>query len=79
MIQDVNLHHWLFISDIDSIDAFDDNQSFKLEDLEFLNKNSNNTKAVLGKGSYGEVELALHKVSGQKLAIKKIDKLSLRS
>jgi serine/threonine protein kinase len=31
----------------------------------------------LGKGSYGEVQLAQHVLSGRKLAIKKIDKQSL--
>jgi serine/threonine protein kinase len=31
----------------------------------------------LGKGSYGEVELAKHKKTGKSLAVKKIDKSSL--
>ena len=44
-----------------------------LSDIEFI-KSGNN---ILGKGSYGEVELAKHKRNGKKLAIKKIDKQSL--
>ena len=43
-----------------------------LKDIEFL-KTPN---ANLGKGSYGEVELAKHKATGKHLAIKKIDKKS---
>jgi serine/threonine protein kinase len=45
-----------------------------LKDIEFVKKG---TKSVLGKGSYGEVELAQHKKTGKQLAIKKIDKSSL--
>jgi hypothetical protein len=41
-----------------------------LDDIEFVKKGN----FILGKGSYGEVELAVHKKSGTKLAIKKIDK-----
>lgn len=44
-----------------------------LDDLEFMKSGS----AILGKGSYGEVELARHKKTGMKLAVKKIDKGSL--
>jgi serine/threonine protein kinase len=33
--------------------------------------------SLLGKGSYGEVELAKHRRTGKKLAVKKIDKMSL--
>jgi serine/threonine protein kinase len=45
--------------------------NIKLSDLEF-------TKNVsLGKGSYGEVELAKHKKTGKNFAVKKIDKQSL--
>ena len=43
-----------------------------LKDIEFI-KNGNR---VLGKGSYGEVELGKLKRTGKKVAIKKIDKLS---
>ena len=45
----------------------------QLSDLEFMKSGS----SLLGKGSYGEVELAKHKRTGKKLAVKKIDKLSL--
>jgi hypothetical protein len=45
----------------------------KMSDIEFI-KTGNH---ILGKGSYGEVELAKHKKLGKKLAIKKIDKQSL--
>ena len=41
-----------------------------MSDIEFI-KTGN---FILGKGSYGEVELAKHKRTGKKLAIKKIDK-----
>lgn len=44
-----------------------------LEDIEFLKSNN----SLLGKGSYGEVELAKHRKNGRKLAIKKIEKMSL--
>jgi serine/threonine protein kinase len=43
-----------------------------LADLEFTKKGGN-----LGKGAYGEVEMAVHKSLGLKLAIKKIDKRSI--
>jgi serine/threonine protein kinase len=43
-----------------------------LRDLEFVKKNGG-----LGKGAYGEVEMAVHKKTGIKLAIKKIDKRSI--
>jgi hypothetical protein len=59
---------------IDSIDGIETYGHLKLEDIEFVNKNS-----ILGKGSYGEVELAIHKATGKKLAVKKIDKSSLRT
>lgn len=42
----------------------------KMSDIEFT-KTGN---FILGKGSYGEVELARHKRLGKKIAIKKIDK-----
>jgi len=45
----------------------------RLADIEFV-KTGN---FELGKGSYGKVQLATHKKTGKKLAIKKIDKLSL--
>lgn len=41
-----------------------------LTDLEFV-------KGSLGKGAYGEVEMAVHKKIGIKLAIKKVDKRTL--
>jgi hypothetical protein len=41
-----------------------------INDIEFI-KNGNH---ILGKGSYGEVEMARHKRNGKKLAIKKINK-----
>ena len=36
-------------------------------------------EANLGKGSYGEVQLAKHKVSGIPIAVKKIEKRTLTS
>jgi serine/threonine protein kinase len=53
----------------------DSGTQITLSDIEFLKKGNN----ILGKGSYGEVELATHKKSGKKLAVKKIDKSSLRT
>src|SRR5437016_1218425 len=44
-----------------------------MSDIEFIKSNN----SILGKGSYGEVELAKHKRNGKKLAIKKIDRMSL--
>ncbi len=44
-----------------------------LKDLDF----SKSSSSRLGKGSYGEVELVSHRLTGQKLAVKKIDKQSL--
>ena len=44
-----------------------------INDIEFLKSNN----SLLGKGSYGEVELAKHRGNGKKLAIKKIEKQSL--
>ena len=44
----------------------------QLSDLQFMKKGGN-----LGKGAYGQVEMALHKRLGIKLAVKKIDKRSL--
>lgn len=49
------------------------NSKLTMQDIEFV-KNGNSR---LGKGSYGEVELAIHKKSGIKLAVKKIDKQSI--
>jgi len=43
-------------------------QKLKIEDFEIVNSK------VLGKGSYGEVELAKHKSNGRLFALKKIDK-----
>jgi len=43
-----------------------------LKDLEFVKKGGG-----LGKGAYGEVEMAVHRKTGTKLAIKKIDKRSI--
>jgi serine/threonine protein kinase len=40
--------------------------------LQFVRKGGN-----LGKGAYGEVEMAVHRKTGLKLAIKKIDKRSI--
>ena len=42
------------------------------KDLEFVGKGGG-----LGKGAYGEVEMAVHKRTGTKLAIKKIEKRSI--
>ena len=47
----------------------------KKEDFEF----EKNRKGNLGKGSFGEVALATHKRSGIKVAIKKIEKHTLKS
>jgi serine/threonine protein kinase len=47
----------------------------KLSDLDFARQPGTNSS--LGKGSYGEVELARHKKTGIKVAVKKIDKQSL--
>jgi len=44
----------------------------KLEDLEFEAKQ-------LGKGSYGSVQLAVHKPSGLKVAVKKLDKRMIKT
>jgi serine/threonine protein kinase len=44
----------------------------QLSDIQFHKKGGN-----LGKGAYGEVEMAVHKRLGIRLAIKKIDKRSL--
>lgn len=50
-------------------------QSIIIDDLEFLQTK----EANLGKGSYGEVQLAIHKESGIQIAVKKIEKHSLSS
>ena len=47
--------------------------SISLKDIEFIKKGNR----VLGKGSYGEVELGILKSTGKKVAIKKIDKSSV--
>lgn len=47
--------------------------SISLKDIEFIKKGNR----VLGKGSYGEVELGILKTTGKKVAIKKIDKSSV--
>ena len=44
-----------------------------LADLEFVRTGN----FELGKGSYGKVQLARHKKTGQKLAVKKIEKQSI--
>jgi len=44
----------------------------KLEDLQFEPKS-------IGKGSYGTVQIATHKPSGIQVAVKKIEKSSLKS
>ena len=44
----------------------------KLEELQFESVN-------LGKGSYGQVQLALHKPSGKKVAVKKLDKRMIKT
>jgi len=43
-----------------------------LKELEFLK-----VKGGLGKGAYGQVEMAVHLATGTKLAVKKIDKRSI--
>ena len=43
------------------------------KDLDFVQSK----EANLGKGSYGEVQLAKHRVTGLKIAVKKIEKKSL--
>ena len=43
-----------------------------MEELEFVK-----TKGGLGKGAYGQVDMAVHKETGCKLAVKKIDKRSI--
>ena len=48
---------------------------FDKDDLEFIQSKEGN----LGKGSYGEVQLAMHKGTGIQIAIKKIEKASLSS
>lgn len=47
----------------------------KKEDFEF----ERTRKGHLGKGSFGEVALATHRPSGLKVALKKIEKHSLKS
>ena len=37
------------------------------------------TKKTLGKGQYGHVQLAVHKISGKKVAIKEVKKSRLRA
>jgi serine/threonine protein kinase len=49
--------------------------SIKKEDFEF----EKTRKGHLGKGSFGEVALATHRPSGTKVALKKIEKQSLKS
>ena len=44
-----------------------------LAELEFVNNKQ------LGKGSYGSVQLALHKPSGVKVAVKKLDKRMIKT
>ena len=43
-----------------------------LDELEFEGKQ-------LGKGSYGQVQLAVHKPSGVKVAVKKLDKRTIKT
>lgn len=50
-------------------------QVIKKEDFEF----EKTRKGNLGKGSFGEVLLATHRASGLKLAIKKVEKHSLKN
>ena len=50
-------------------------QNLTKDDLEFIQSKEGN----LGKGSYGEVQLAMHKGTGIQIAIKKIEKASLSS
>jgi serine/threonine protein kinase len=45
------------------------------KDLDFVTTR----EANLGKGSYGEVQLAKHRETGIQIAVKKIDKASLTS
>lgn len=49
--------------------------NIKKDDLEFIQTK----EANLGKGSYGEVQLARHKATGIQIAVKKIEKQSLSS
>lgn len=49
--------------------------SITKKDLEFIQGRESN----LGKGSYGEVQLAKHKATNVLIAVKKIEKASLTS
>ena len=49
--------------------------SINKSDLEFIQTK----EAALGKGSYGEVQLAKHRSTGIQIAVKKIEKASLSS
>ena len=44
----------------------------KLDELEFEDK-------IIGKGSYGSVQLAVHKPTGMKVAVKKLDKSTIKT
>ena len=46
--------------------------NMKLDELQF-------ESVSLGKGSYGQVQLALHKPSGVKVAVKKLDKRMIKT
>ena len=46
--------------------------NMKLEELKF-------ESVSLGKGSYGQVQLAIHKPSGIKVAVKKLDKRMIKT
>lgn len=50
-------------------------QNISKKDLEFIQSKDAN----LGKGSYGEVQLAKHRSTGVMVAVKKIEKRSLTS
>jgi serine/threonine protein kinase len=58
---------------IEDIDNDNEMKNLKMSDIEFVKSKD----ALLGKGSYGEVELARQKKTGKYLAIKKIDKQSI--
>ncbi|CDW86401.1 protein kinase domain containing protein [Stylonychia lemnae] len=60
---------------VDGINSQEEQEfiNIKMSDIEFIKQGN----YQLGKGSYGEVQLAQHKKSGKKLAIKKINKQSL--